>query len=244
MNNDWDKQETFEQDAAGDDMSLDALSGPGFEDLSPPKKNGVSGMMVLLLAVLVGGGVLWAMRMAGTGDPVASSGSAAEEKIEAALARLGGGEAGNDSGAATRHALDALFRDTDDIIAMFADDPTRNQVGLEELQKNPFRLMLPRREPRAGEPDQPQEPVDEAARQREQRMQQLRREHGNLRLQSVLTGNPSLAVIGGEVLKVGDRIGSFEIVAIGSREVRLKAEDETFTLSLSAPTDGRATNRR
>lgn len=243
MNHDWDSQDPLTQDEPGDEgmpqqMTMDMISGGAggsLEDFAPPKKNGSSGMLVLLLAVVVGGGSLWAMRMAGPGEPVETAGSEAEKKIEAALARLSSDDADNPQ-QATRHALDVLFRDTDEVIAMFADDPTQNQVALEELQKDPFELMVSSDDEEDGESDA--KPMDDAERERQERLAELENEHGRLTLQSVLTGNPSVAVINDKVVQQGGQVGSFKVISIGRQGVRLSAEGETYTLELAEPDDG------
>lgn len=255
MNNDY--KDPFENpdltdDSSGDPnaMTLNMIAGDGggdvtgFEDFSPPKKSGSTGMLVLLLAVVVGGGALWAMRMAGSDEPVAAGGTEAEQKIEAALQRLSAqqGDGSADATEATRHALDMLFKDTDEVIAMFANDPTRNQVGLEDLQKNPFKLLVPRSESDSDEPEAT--PVDEAERARQQRLAELENERSRLKVQSVLTGDPSVAVINDRVVQVGDEVGSFTVSSIGQQGVRLSAEGQTFTLKLASPEDGGSTPRR
>lgn len=259
MSNDWQGNDPLDNEVFNggseaqedESINMDLLTrgGGSFDEFAPPKKSGSTGVLVLLLAGIVGGGALWAMRVAGSTDPVSTVGSEAEQQIEAALARLSstGGEADDDEvpldpAGATRHALDVLFRDTDEVIAMFADDPTSNQVGLEELQKNPFELMIARRTSN-GDDEPEADPVDEAERQRQQRLARLETEYGRLSLQSVLTGDPSLAVIDNEVVRVGETVGSFEVVAISRQGVRLIAEGETFTLELAQPDDGRSPRR-
>lgn len=48
----------------------------------------------------------------------------------------------------------------------------------------------------------------------------------------------SLAMMSGKILRRGERIGRFVIVAIGKEEVTLEAEGELFTLRLLVPESG------
>ncbi|MEX2671879.1 MAG: hypothetical protein WD294_07195 [Phycisphaeraceae bacterium] len=250
MNNDWESKDPFNQPEAGeegnglDPNTLDMIDDSGgFEEFAPPKSKS-NGMLVLVLAVVVGAGALWGMRMAGSGDPVSAPSGEAEQKIEAALARFAGGDDDGDPALATRHALDVLFRDTDDVIALFSDDPTHNQVGLKELQKNPFKLLITRSDSDGDESGETEvATVDSAERERKERLAKIQQEYKTLKVQSVLTGDPSLAVVNDVVVRVGETVGSFEVTSIGPQGVRMTAEGETFTLRLTQPEDGRAINR-
>ena len=131
-----------------------------------------------------------------------------------------------------------LFRDTDEVIALFADDPTHNQVSLEELQKNPFKLLVP-----GNARDGDITTVDSAERERLERLAQLNSEFEQLNLQTVLRGDPSLAVINNTVVQLNETIGSFTVTSIDAEGVQLTAEDETYTLRLVQPDDGRVNIR-
>ena len=146
MSNDWQDNDSLNADGLheqlGDDgaeqMPLHMLTGggtEGFDDFGAAPKSRSNGMLVLLAAVVIGGGSLWAMRMASSDEPISTVGSDVEERVEAALARLSQqGEEDVEPSEATRHALDVLFRDTDEVVAMFINDPVHDQVTLDELQ--------------------------------------------------------------------------------------------------------------
>lgn len=48
----------------------------------------------------------------------------------------------------------------------------------------------------------------------------------------------SFAMMSGRILRKGDRIGRFEVLAIGKENVTLKAGEETYTLRLEKPEVG------
>src|SRR5690606_35865728 len=60
-----------------------------------------------------------------------------EKRIDQVLAKLGKPDR-DGSNPLGQEALKSLFGDTDAIVAMFADDPTRQQVPIEYVKKNPF----------------------------------------------------------------------------------------------------------
>jgi len=70
--------------------------------------------------------------------------------------------------------------------------------------------------------------VDEQVRRRE-----LEEMVKDLRLQSVIQGDVPIVVINGKVLRQGDSIDGFELVAFGTRSARVTREGQTFNLTLS-----------
>ncbi|MEM6855262.1 MAG: hypothetical protein AAF593_12720, partial [Planctomycetota bacterium] len=105
-----------------------------------------------------------------------------------------------------------LFQDTDDIVAAIEDDPTEKQVPLDQVQMNPFTPVNAK--PAA------EVVVDDKAIQEAQRKAQLQALYGELarvEIQSLVGGKRPAAFIGGDLLKVGDRVGSFVIKDIDNR---------------------------
>lgn len=109
--------------------------------------------------------------------------------------------------------LKKLF-DTDDIVAAIEDDPTEKQVPIDQVQMNPFTSVNAK--PAA------QVVVDDAAILEAQRVTKLQALYGELtsiEIQSLVGGKRPAAFIGGDLLKVGDKIGSFIIRDIDNRRI-------------------------
>ena len=62
----------------------------------------------------------------------------------------------------------------------------------------------------------------------EDRLRRLRDEVEKLKLETVIKG--AVAIINGDVVKVGQRLGEFAVVRIGARTVELKSGGTTFVL--------------
>ena len=206
---------------------------PSYDSSFAQKKSGLGGMILIVMVLLVGGGVLMAMRMTG-GVAGADKGLAeAEAKIDQALRKLTmKPAAGADAGAAN-NSLESLFKDADTVVHMFANDPSQKQVTLEDLQKNPFELFVVKRPAGPGS-----ETADALEKLKAQRLVQIKKELSTLKLQSLLNGRNSLAVINEKVLREGEAIGSFTVTSITPTGVRLTAEGNTYTLSMEKPVDG------
>lgn len=215
--------------------ATDAASFPGMNGLDPTmmegtfgsdtSRRGANNLLILLLVAAVGGGSLWAMRAGGSIGGNDSSLAVVETKIDMALQRLGNkNQIG--SGAAN---LDALFKDTDQIVAMFAHDPTRKQVPVESLAKDPFELYAEDK-PAVAAPGKAAAAEDKS---KAEKLRIARDEFSRLKLQSLLSGGAtSLAVINGRVVKEGEELGSFKVVSISSSGVRLICDGAAYTLSM------------
>ena len=70
-----------------------------------------------------------------------------------------------------------------------------------------------------------------------ERLKQIKAELEGLKLQSLLSGRKSLAVINGKVYNDGDNVGSFTITAINPTGVRLTADGNTYTLVMEKVDD-------
>ncbi len=107
-----------------------------------------------------------------------------------------------------------LFQDTDDIVAAIQDDPTKKQVPLDQVQMNPFTVVNARPNTRVV--------VDDAAvleAQRATKLQTLYSELARIEIQSLVGGSRPAAFIGGDLYKVGDKLGSFVIRDIDNRRI-------------------------
>lgn len=207
------------------DQSLDTRLGLDASQGQAPAKSRVSqGVLLLLLVLAVAAGALFVMRKTGAAT-VDTTANTAERKIEIALAQLTGkAKAGSESS--------LLSQNTDEVIARFAEDPTARQVDIDHVRKNPFMLTV------AVQPTNTAQPVmtvNLEDRAKQQQLQQLRSELDKLSLQSVMEGRTPLAVISNKVVRAGDAIGSFHVVAIETRAVTLTADGNTYQLTMQQP---------
>ncbi|MEO1236961.1 MAG: hypothetical protein AAFX76_09260, partial [Planctomycetota bacterium] len=100
------------------------------------------------------------------------------------------------------------------IVAAIENDPTEKQVPLAQVQMNPFTPVHVEKTEVAAQ--------DDGAAAEAERQAQLRRlyaELARIEIQSLVGGSRPRAFIGGDLLKVGDRVGSFTIRAIDNRRV-------------------------
>ncbi len=200
-------------------------------DAQPKKRSSANkrGLMLLLAVAVIGGGVLYGMRLVGgseTRDPAADE---AAKKIESVLAEL----ANKSSAGASNTNVNAMLQDSDKIISLFAADPTKKQIEVDQLQKNPFEIFVPRAETVPGAPAPAI--VDAVDRVKEEKIRKIKLELETLKLQSLMSGNPPLAVVSGKILREGDPIGPFVIAAIKPTGVTLTAEGNTYTLAMTKP---------
>lgn len=187
------------------------------------------GALIIALVVLVAGGVLYGMRLA-QGELSADGDQQVEARVEAALARLTQPQTMRADDPLAQQNLRALFDDTDTIVAMFATDRTANQVPVDYVQKNPFRMHVDEQQVI----EKPKDTGPSEAERKARRRAQLEREIQDLRLQSVMRGRTPIAIINNEFLREGQTIGSFKVTSISAEKltVVLENEDDRFTLSM------------
>ncbi|MBI1369399.1 MAG: hypothetical protein GC162_12190 [Planctomycetes bacterium] len=202
-----------------------ALGDPAAASKSSSKLNGA---LLLVVVLCVAGGTLWTMRVTGGVEKLDQSMVATEKKIDQALAKL---QADKKGSAASPGNLDALFGDTDKVIASFSNDPTKRQVDVDHLQKNPFEMFVSANK---SSTDQNVAAIDKV---KAQRLKEIKAEFDKLQLQSLLNGAQPLAVISGKVLKEGESVGSFTVSKITPTGVTLSAEGNTYTLAMKKPLD-------
>lgn len=213
----------------------DAQDGERFDDPladaggMPRKRRFNEGAMLLGAVLVVAAGVLLVMRQTGSAE-LTGGVSSVEIQVEKALAQM----TGDPTGTSGQLALPS----TEQVVAMFADDPSTKQVGLSELKFNPFALRVTTRvKQTSDEPDDPGMSVaDRRAQQAAQRrLQQLRDELDKLELQTVMNGQVPMALISGQVVREQAKLGSFTVSAIEPMAVILTADDNSYRLSMKNP---------
>ncbi|MCX5659850.1 MAG: hypothetical protein NTW19_09030, partial [Planctomycetota bacterium] len=187
---------------------------------------------VLLLAVLaVAAGSIYLMRLSQTEASTNGASKEVEARIEQAIAKLMNKDAMSESDPLARKNLDALLEKPEQVMSVLNADPSRKQVPLEFVQKNPF--MLPTSKVVAAEVDSPATPTrsNEVSRK-------LIAELKDLKLQSVMNGGRTpVALINNQLVQPGQTLGSFTVKAITGMTVELAADDHTFKLNMEENPD-------
>ena len=188
------------------------------------------GPALIVIAAVIAGGSLYAMRLA-QGD--LSSDKATKEveaKIEQWIVRLTAPAGANPNDPLSADRLDALFADTDEILAMFNVNHAKRQVPIDYLKMNPFTIRSYQN--KSGD-DTGKD--DKFAQQKlEQRQRELQREFSQFQLQVVVGGRLPVATINGEFYRTGDTVGNFKITKISTEKltVTLTADGQDFVLNM------------
>jgi hypothetical protein len=182
-----------------------------------PKRGGM--YVVLLALVVVGGGVLYGMRLVGLG-PLKQLADA-QVNVDYNL---------NDAGA-------SKTAEHQKVLAELNANQVAVQVPLEKVQRNPFRMASALSKP--ADDIQPDDGSAKAADKQRQsasaRKLAIRTAFDGLKLNSVIAGSVPIARINGETIRVGDSVAEyFIVVSITGRGVELEADGQPFTLSIDA----------
>lgn len=198
-----------------------------------PSRSVSAGTLIILGVLVVAAGSLYAMRLSQQ-DLAAGTAAAkdVEAKVEQALAKLTQPQAMAPDDPLAKRNLDALFRDTDSIISMFASDMTKRQVPIDYVQKNPFVMPLTREPEPVVAPNGMPAPVVE--RRDDGRLKKIQAEVKELKLQTVMEGRVPVAIINGGFVQVGQKVGSLVLKSLDSktRSVELEWENQTFKLTM------------
>ena len=215
---------------AADPVVAEAEGGTWSDKLS---HSGVVMGAIALVAV----GSLFAMRWT-QGDLSTSTVSrSVDAKIEDLLIKVNSAHLPADSPLRAEN-MEALFQDTDEIVAEFGRDHTERQVPIDYVKKDPFLLWEPPVVATVEEAPVVEEKKVDPEALRLARLKELRGELKQLELQSVMDGRRPIAVIGGEFRRLDDQIGSFVLERIEPLRVHLRAEGELFQLDLDRPENG------
>lgn len=205
-----------------DGLDLDAIDGKG--------RGMNKGTLIAMAVIVVGVGTLWLMR-AGQNELIGQASAEVEAKIEQALARLTNPDALATDDPLRKENLKALFGDTEQVLAMFSTDPTKQQVPIEFVKKNPFTL------PATKKIAPPVVKVDDSAvakqKELERQLKSFKLAAKGLQLQSVLGGKHPAAVINGDVIRVGQAVGEFKLVKVNRLSVIVRGGQWNFELKMN-----------
>ncbi|MBI1191071.1 MAG: hypothetical protein GC200_10375 [Tepidisphaera sp.] len=195
---------------------------PPFAGISPdalvrrPKRRIPSQTIILFLVVGVSAVALWWMRREGLKTGVTVTTTTVDYKGEEDLEKA---------------------KTYDRIMADLARAQKPLDVALADFGKSPF--MVPQAKPtieQNGEPLLPMnadEQAAQAARERAAaRKAELQMQLQGMTINGIMAGTNPLARIDGKMLRIGDTIGDFTVTGIEGMTVSLKADDDTYTLTL------------
>ncbi len=207
---------------AGSGAGNAGTAGFGVPLENEKKKLATQSALIIAVLGVVAVGALMGMRVM-TG-PVVAHGASAEtdafiETVDIRLANIGQMDKADPLHPA---AMQALFADTDQIIATIKADHTVKQVPIDQVAKNPFAMHV--EEKVVAEVDKG---AAEAAA-RAAMLKDLYTEFDGIQLQSVVAGRRPVAVIQGELYRVGETVGSFTVQAIDQRGVAFTTDRVTL----------------
>jgi uncharacterized protein HemX len=199
------------------DLSMGDITESDFG--SKKKSNLNKGTIFLLVTCAIGVGVMYLFGIKQKPKEASAEQKAAEAQVDQALQKLVNKDEQN--------KVKELFNDTDEMVKAFYDYPTKQQVALDELKKNPFQRVV----------DTSGEVVvdDRTARQeRERLVRELQNNFNKLKLQSVLKSSKgATCLINGEIYKVGQMVDDFFTVkTIEDNKVILVASEMEFVLEM------------
>jgi len=143
---------------------------------------------------------------------------AIEEQIDLALAKF--------VSTSQKNPLHDILGQTEEMVQIFYEYPSNQQVALDDLQKNPFSRVT----------DELGAQTDAGIKTRQQMENELKKKLEGLQLQSVLpqSNGRSICQINGQIYRLGQKIvgDTFEIIAIGNNSVTLKAGELEFVMKI------------
>jgi len=191
------------------------------------------GTMLILIVFVIAAGTLYGMRLSNHIDGPSAHIKTMEAKVDQALAKLSAPQGLAKNDALQPANIKKLFEDTDQIVSMFSADLTQRQVPIRFVKKNPF--VLPVFQSVREESDAYD--AEDSAKAEQKRIRMLKQELGHYELQSIMQGSRPVAVINGELVQPGQRIGSFKLIAIHNRSVELQNGGTNFTLTMENQAD-------
>lgn len=195
---------------AGADLNND--NGYGGEANESKKLAQQSAIIVLIVSV-VAFGALMGMRMTQSNGTAEAASQETIAFLDNFDSKRQNPENIDPNDPMSKAAIGSFLKSAEEVVRVIQADRTEKHVPIEQVKKNPFTLY----EKKAKEPE-----VDTAAIAEAKRKQQLESYYGELtrvKIQSLVGGGRPRAFIGGELYKIGDKLGSFEIVGIDHRTV-------------------------
>lgn len=186
--------------------------------LEDGKKRLNRGAIIFMASCLLCVGVFYLFHLKQKPQKATANEQEVEAKVNKALTKL----VDKKEQAKTRK----LFEDTEEMVQAFYEYPTKQQVALKELQRNPFSMMLAK--------DDQATNVDDAKKRLEKLRAELAKQAGELNLKSVAQGpRGAICQIGENFYNVGEKVSdTFVIKSICKESVVLAAHDMEFVLQM------------
>ncbi|MAE65613.1 MAG: hypothetical protein CMJ18_15195 [Phycisphaeraceae bacterium] len=231
-----DQDDALEMDDSDKTLSLmggvgtdeGGIDQDGFGSERSRKRISQSTVLIVMVVVISAGGFFLMRVSQSEADFTAQISDDVAAIIEQALARHANSEQRTGDDPLRKENIEALLGDTDAFISMFTSDHADLQVPITMVQKNPFILKKKVESPKPKPAKIRTE--DQRERQRKETLKRLSREAERLKLQTVMGGRTPMAIVSGEMVKAGQKLGSFTVLKIGERTVELAAGGTTFIL--------------
>ncbi len=174
--------------------------------------------LLLFLACAMGVGAMFIFGKVKKPAPPKQETKAVEDRVDEALKKLVGKDQQNKAA--------EMFKNTEEMVKVFYDYPTNQQVGVDDLKRDPFE----RQQTQAKNTPPGESPDAVVAKLREE----LNGKLAGLRLQSILhqTNGKSRCLINGQIYSEGQKVETFEVRQITEGRVVLMAENMEFVLQM------------
>lgn len=189
---------------------------PGFGVQSGVSKGISSHTALLLLVLLISAAAIFGMRKIGLGSLAALASGGASELDMSQVPKI-----------------DDTHKQ---VLTELSKSRTDNQVSKDDLQRNPFLLMMrpkPLKPVIANMPDMPA-PKDDAEALKQARVRELLEKLSAMQLNGIMGGARPVARIDGRLYRAGEVVaGTFTVRTISGKQVQLEADGELFVLEMS-----------
>lgn len=190
---------------------------------SKPKISGSTAALFASFAAAVL--VIWLLGMQGKPREASAEAVSRDAQIDSALAELIAKKNGGN--------IDNLFKDTDKLVAMFYNYLNSTDTTL-SLPTNPFEYEGPRSITSGTKMENlPVAPTNTAELEKFRRVAET---FNGLKLQSVMIGRSSMAMINNRLVGVGARFGELTVSEIDAGRVILTCDNHKFELKLNRQT--------
>jgi len=204
----------------GDDASAaemaETLSSGGDENfvVTEEKKPVNRTTLVLFLVVALGGGALYLMHLR-TGPKTADAAPQAAQANQTITQFLSGG-------GSNLKNMEQMLQNTQKIVQQFLAYPSVNQIPLNQLQTNPFRLTASKDGESSSEA--------EARKKQDEEKVSIRRAAEALQIQSIMFGARKACMINNTMYTEGQQVEGFTVEKINPNSVIVKNSGYRFEI--------------
>ncbi len=237
----YDPKKAFEEETAGEDhdqqkiASLSMLSGgSSFGEGEITETNSDTGRnflgqttLLIVVVALVAAGSLYAMRLTQGHEPKDDS-RELEARMDNWITKLSSPDKVDPKDPMHPDNLGLLFHDANQVLTLLNSDSTSHQVPIRYVKKNPFLFSFDEAQPTDTVADAT---ATELALAR--RRLQLEQSLSKYRVDSIMIGRRSVAIINNEMVQVGDHLGDFVVESIEPMQVTVRLGEQRFNLAIN-----------